>query len=370
MKTLLRCRSGLLLGFLLLSFGCKTPPAPPEVREAENLERLLWRAGASVFADLSYQHFKLALKEAKIDLARENAKFGWFRNYNAVKDKFKELLRLGTALLEEVRAQKSVQFRTIADRTAALRFRIERLQRMTDFFNENEDVRKNLSQAEIKLRETDLLIKKEKFDDAINPLRDSELYIRKAEEAVLKLLARYMDKDQLNKWRKWADDTITDSKTRGITVILVSKLERTLTIYRNGAAAASFDIGLGKFGLSDKLYSGDDATPEGKYRVIQKIPASPLYKALLINYPNEEDERMFAAAKKNGLVPPQTGIGGAIEIHGGGKDRLTKGCVGLENKDMDEVYRMAEVGTPVTIVGALSVENSILAEIKKFVEND
>jgi hypothetical protein len=33
---------------------------------------------------------------------------------------------------------------------------------------------------------------------------------------------------------------------------------------------------------------------------------------------------------------------------------------------MDDVYRLAEVGTPVTIVGALSVENSILAEIKAF----
>jgi hypothetical protein len=33
---------------------------------------------------------------------------------------------------------------------------------------------------------------------------------------------------------------------------------------------------------------------------------------------------------------------------------------------MDDVYRLAEVGTLVTIVGALSVENSILAEIKGF----
>ena len=33
---------------------------------------------------------------------------------------------------------------------------------------------------------------------------------------------------------------------------------------------------------------------------------------------------------------------------------------------MDEVYEAAAVGTAVTIVGTLSVENSILAEVRKF----
>jgi hypothetical protein len=37
---------------------------------------------------------------------------------------------------------------------------------------------------------------------------------------------------------------------------------------------------------------------------------------------------------------------------------------------MDEVYKWAEVGTAVTIVGAVSIENTILAEIKKFEKND
>ena len=69
--------------------------------------------------------------------------------------------------------------------------------------------------------------------------------------------------------------------------------------------------------------------------------------------------------KKTDKSLAEAGIGGFIEIHGGGKDNLTKGCVGLENKDMDHVYGLTEVGTPVTIVGAVSVENTILAEIKE-----
>jgi hypothetical protein len=90
---------------------------------------------------------------------------------------------------------------------------------------------------------------------------------------------------------------------------------------------------------------------------------------VLINYPNDEDQKAFAMAKKDGRVPARAAIGGAIEIHGGGKDSLTEGCVGLENKDMDEIFNLVRIGTPVTILGAVSVENSILAEIKKFDKN-
>jgi hypothetical protein len=73
----------------------------------------------------------------------------------------------------------------------------------------------------------------------------------------------------------------------------------------------------------------------------------------------------IAKHSRKGLIPGQAGIGGAIEIHGGGKDSLTKGCVGLENKDMDRVYDYAREGTAVTIVGVVSIENTILAEIGK-----
>jgi murein L,D-transpeptidase YafK len=128
----------------------------------------------------------------------------------------------------------------------------------------------------------------------------------------------------------------------------------------------SYAIGLGKYGLSDKLYQGDEATPEGKYRIIRKYPETPFYKALLINYPNADDLKVFAEARKKGMIPGKNDAGGAIEIHGGGKNKLTQGCIGLENSDMDDIYKIAEVGTAVTIVGTLSVEGTILAEIEKF----
>jgi len=330
------------------------------------LEQALWRAGASVFAEENYNLYKDGLKTAKTNLAREKAKFGWFRDYAPVQSESRDQLKKGAEILQTIQDKKTAKSRALEDEALSLKSRTERLKKMTLYFNESGDVRKNLSQAEIKLAQADLFIGKEQFESVSDILLDCRLYVKQAEAAIAAILVRYLDQGQLDKWKKWADDTIAESKKKAVVSIIVNKLERKLVIYKKGDILASYDIGLGRYGLSDKLYSGDEATPEGRYHVIKKIPSSPFYKALLINYPNEEDKRAFVLAKKNGQVPSEVGIGGAIEIHGGGKDSLTKGCVGLEDGDMDNVYRWTEVGTPVTIVGALSIEKSILAEIKAF----
>ena len=64
--------------------------------------------------------------------------------------------------------------------------------------------------------------------------------------------------------------------------------------------------------------------------------------------------------RSKGTIPPGVSIGGLIEIHGGGKHSMTHGCISLDNKDMDALYRLVEVGTPVTIVGAINDMNEIL----------
>jgi murein L,D-transpeptidase YafK len=86
---------------------------------------------------------------------------------------------------------------------------------------------------------------------------------------------------------------------------------------------------------------------------------SRYYKALLINYPNEGDKEAFIAAKRRGQIPRSIGIGGLVEIHGGGKDGMTYGCIALDNNRMDEVFGMVDVGTPVTIVGLTDSKNEI-----------
>ena len=151
----------------------------------------------------------------------------------------------------------------------------------------------------------------------------------------------------------------------GATALIVSKLERRLTVYRKGELIRTYDVGLGFNGLADKRVSGDDATPEGRYSVVRKNPSSLYHKALLIDYPNEEDRRWFAQEKAQGRIPRDASIGGNVEIHGGGRDTLTRGCVSLDDDKMDELYALVAVGTPVTIIGTMELDNFVMKAIRE-----
>jgi murein L,D-transpeptidase YafK len=169
----------------------------------------------------------------------------------------------------------------------------------------------------------------------------------------------------MNKWQRLAKETIDESKNSDTSAIIVNKSKRILVLYKSGAPFKTFSIGLGRNGSFDKLHAGDNSTPEGKYRIIKKISVSRYHKALLINYPNEEDQRDFIRAKKKGAIPAGARIGGLIEIHGGGEDSMTYGCIAMDNKDIDDIFNFVSVGTPVTIVGAVDYKNGLSSAIKR-----
>jgi murein L,D-transpeptidase YafK len=79
------------------------------------------------------------------------------------------------------------------------------------------------------------------------------------------------------------------------------------------------------------------------------------YKALLLDYPNDEDRQKFRSEIEHGSLPASAKIGGLIEIHGNGGKGIdwTEGCIALTDKEMDLVFRIARVGTPVTIIGSM-----------------
>jgi hypothetical protein len=330
------------------------------------LDETLGGAGASSFSAEAYARFRTELAGLKEEVRRQRSRVGPWRDFRPAKKSADALLADGGRLLAAIHSSREGRRQAIREKMGSLRVRRDRLHDMTGYFNDNEAVRKALTQADIKMNEAVLLLEQAKFDPAGLRLRETAVFLREAESEIGRRLSRYLDPEVQRRWRAWADETIAESRRTGGTAFLVSKIERTLFIIRKGAITAKIGIGLGKYGLTDKLYAGDEATPEGRYRITRKFPASAFYKALLIDYPNAEDLRSFAEARRWGLVPARVDAGGAIEMHGGGKDKLTKGCVGMENADMDIVYKAAEIGTPVTIVGALSVDGTILADIKAF----
>lgn len=296
---------------------------------------------------------------------KEKAKFVWFRDYDQVRADFQGLLLQGEGLLNDIRARKKEKSTSLSGRLSLLRDRFDTLRAITLNINESHQIRKHLARAEVSSREAEIDLHKENFVKAEVAVNTARSYLARAEEAVYQVLGRYRDEEEISRWKRWAEETIAESQSRGIVALVVSKLERTLTVYRKGKAVAVYSVGLGRFGLSDKLHAGDDATPEGRYKVVKKLETSQFYKALLLNYPNEEDLHRFRDAKKNGLLPSDVGVGGLIEIHGGGEDSVTRGCVSVENEVMDKIFPLVGVGTSVTIVGTTGPDGGILSLLRK-----
>jgi lipoprotein-anchoring transpeptidase ErfK/SrfK len=170
------------------------------------------------------------------------------------------------------------------------------------------------------------------------------------------LASRFTDSERIRTWRRWIDETVAWSRRTGAAVVVVNKENHELTLYAGGRPLRTYPADLGSNTAGTKLRSGDNATPEGRYRITSKKGQgqSKYYKALLLNYPNDDDRARFARMKKEGQIPARATPGGLIEIHGDGGRRKdwTQGCVAVRNDHMDELFRRVEVGTPVTIVGS------------------
>ncbi len=155
------------------------------------------------------------------------------------------------------------------------------------------------------------------------------------------------------RWQKMVDETIAATLPDRAAVV-VDKARHRGFLVRGGRVVLGFKIELGRNGGLRKLWEGDGATPEGRYRIVAKkdLGESQFHRALLIDYPNADDRRDHAEGVRRGLVPGRRGAGGLIEIHGdGGRGQdWTNGCVALTDVDIDRLFPEVVVGTPVTLV--------------------
>ncbi len=344
--------SALILVLLFFSPACKPKPIPPEVKEAENQADDLWRVGAHLYTVKDYEAYKKLIQDAKNLLIKEKGKFVWFRKYDKTQEAFRKALDEGRRILEQTKVQKEIRLRTISTRIESHRRKVDSLKRLSRMLNEGRFARLILMRVELKLSEAALNHQRGNILDAEKILTDVDLYVKDIENFIYAALDRYQDESLIAKWRSWKEETLEKSRKENIIVAIITKIERTLSLYKDGNHLESFPVALGKNGLLDKVHVGDYATPEGKYKIIKKIRTSQYFKALLLDYPNQEDREKFALNKKMGIIPPGIEIGGLIEIHGGGSETFTDGCIALNDSDMERLYELVEVGTPVTIIGS------------------
>jgi len=155
----------------------------------------------------------------------------------------------------------------------------------------------------------------------------------------------------------------------------VFKAKHQLWLLVNGRVKKIYRISLGKSPRGPKRHRGDNRTPEGEYFISEKRKNSIFHRFLALSYPNLQDaNRALAAhlitiqqwvdiwyALQHKMTPPaNTPLGGRIGIHGQGKldKRLqavlseidwTNGCIAVTNAEIEELYRLVPLGTPVKI---------------------
>jgi len=343
--------------------GCSEPPLPAEVDLAVSQDQSLWKDGVPRYAEREYGEYAAALQAGQEMLITERAKFIWFRDYDPVAKVFRDVIEQGekvrtAALTAKARetTELTLQINKVAERLRVLR-------NLADDVRDRKLSTRSLSRAEVLIDEARGHVKNSDWAKARRAINEASLNLDGMVRATRQLVARFADTKQIAHWRTMVANAISRSRASGNYLIVINKLDRELSLYKSGQLVKNYPAGMGINYLTDKLYSGDNATPEGEYQVIRKLPASKYYKALLINYPNEEDRRRFALAKRSGQISRHAQIGGLIEIHGGGTAGLTRGCVALDDRHVLEVFNTVDVGTPVVIVGALSTNNALCSTL-------
>lgn len=335
-----------LIAFAHLSGGCQEPPT--RVRLAA--ERALEQARQSGAAGTAPEIFAAA-EEAFAEGLSSWKNESWERADAAFSTSARR-----ASLAERIHARER---RETSERALRLLSRaqsgVQELEWLSNYLPPRSPVRASIMKASVGVKEAGTLFDQGDASRSLSAARQASQEITSAYERFNRFLLGSTDPDRIVRYRDWVDDTVSWSRKHRAEAIIVDKMRRTLTLVSGGRRIHTYRAELGINGTLVKVVSGDRATPEGRYKVIEKRGPQQTrwYKALLLNYPNDEDLKRFRRARKQGRVPRNAGPGSLIEIHGkGGRGGdWTDGCVALSNRDMDHLFGKVAVGTPVTIVG-------------------
>jgi murein L,D-transpeptidase YafK len=146
--------------------------------------------------------------------------------------------------------------------------------------------------------------------------------------------------------------------------VVIRKRERELRLYDGNELRKRYRVVLGG-GTGDKEREGDRRTPEGDFYVCTRNDKSRFHLFMGLSYPAPDDaergrrsgmisererDAIVAAYRRRECPPWKTALGGEVGIHGGGTSRdWTLGCVAMEDRDVEELWRALRLGDPVRI---------------------
>ena len=106
--------------------------------------------------------------------------------------------------------------------------------------------------------------------------------------------------------------------------ITVNTALKTLTLYKDGRLIKFYTVAVGR---------PSNPTPKGNFTIINKAP----------------DPKGPFGTRWLGLSKPHYGIHGTNNPASIGK-AVSKGCIRMHNRDVEELYSLVPVGTPVKII--------------------
>ncbi len=342
---------------LIILLLIKITPQPP-IEEMKLARELLSNAGrddAPTYSRKLYTEAKTYYDSAMVNWRRENNRFIYFRDY----DKVAKYAVLSSEKAGQATENSKTNFSylriTVKQKIDSLNKLVTDINRLFTTYPLTSELRNRISQGKFLLTEAEFAFNRGQFLLANRKIYDSEYLLTGSYDNSLSNLKNYFQSYSL--WEKWIDMTINESKRNRDYSIIIDKVSRKFYIYQNGIKKYEFEAELGRNWVGDKRSRGDMATPEGRYKITKKFESNKTkyYKALLLNYPNDEDLQNFRREIASGSLPASSRIGELIEIHGNGGKGIdwTEGCIALTDSEMDIIYKIVKVGTPVTIVGSM-----------------
>lgn len=350
----------MILG-LIFKLSVKKPPLE-EIKMAREYLVKAHRLKSETFACEPFRlgeiHYNMAMELWGI----ENEKFITYRKYDEVIIHATKSAEYSKKAIDKSILNQSEAIDNFERRVSAISDKLDRFDEYFGNYPLGEKEHRDLAQCQFLVSEGDRAWKQNDFLMAEKKLDSAEVLLNSLLSKYHAIAEEYFK--NFPEWKRWFDHAVNQSSRKNTECIIIDKYFRKCMLYNDGVLKYSFEIELGKNWIGDKTQQGDYATPEGHYKVLNKKSgaATKYYKALLLDYPNENDRKRFNNNKRNGHIHNTASIGGMIEIHGKGGRGFdwTEGCIALKDNDMDILYDEAGMGTPVLIVGSLKSLEEII----------
>ncbi|MFB3909883.1 MAG: murein L,D-transpeptidase family protein [Candidatus Eisenbacteria bacterium] len=336
---------------LAVLFTVQRDPEPTaQLLAAQQYLNLADESEADLDAPQTYEQAKQKLQLTRSAMLRQYGRPAFLRSYGETRRLLLETRQLTSQAIEEGR-------RTSTDRLATLEQSIGQIR------EEAQEVRqlllrlppryqralRHVVSAESRMTGAERKLSAKESRQALEEMQIARGEVTLALRDVRSLLLAFLQRQP--EWNEDLRETLAWSRSTGGSAIVIDKLNHEAHLVRGGRSVETYPAEFGPGWLDRKIREGDRATPEGRYRISAKKTASRYHKALLIDYPNQEDRVRFQRMRNQ--LHRGARIGGLIEIHGeGGKgEDWTFGCISLRNRDIDAIFPKLATGTPVTIIG-------------------